>query len=133
MSKILIVEDDRISLALLHKILKEMGHTTYLAKTGEEGWNLCQSVRPELVITDILLPQVDGITLIQRIRSHPQLNSIPIILISGVYKGSAFQADVKNLEIEAYLPKPIDPKKLKIEVTRALSKKEPDENANHSQ
>ncbi|HDJ24436.1 MAG TPA: response regulator, partial [Candidatus Aminicenantes bacterium] len=81
---------------------------------------------------DILLPQGDGLTLTQRIKSHPQLKNIPIILISGVYKGSAFQADVKNLAIEAYLPKPIDHQKLKKEVKRILIKNTSDEKANHS-
>jgi len=132
LSKVLIIEDDRVSLAILHKILKDMGHTTYLAKTGEEGWNLCLSVEPDLVVADILLPQGDGLTLTQRIKSHPQLKNIPIILISGVYKGSAFQADVKNLAIEAYLPKPIDHQKLKKEVKRILIKNTSDEKANHS-
>lgn len=120
MSKIVIIEDDRISLALLHKILKDMGHTTYLAKTGEEGWNLCLSIKPDLIIADILLPQVDGLALAQRIKTHPRLSHIPIILVSGVYKGSAFQADIQKLEVDAYLPKPIDAQKLKLEVNRLL-------------
>jgi len=131
LSKIVIIEDDRISLALLHKILKDMGYTTYLAKTGEEGWNLCLSIKPDLIIADILLPQVDGLALAQRIKTHPRLSHIPIILVSGVYKGSAFQADIQKLEVDAYLPKPIDTQKLKQEVTRLLHPGETKGNDSH--
>lgn len=81
MSQILLIEDDPFYREFLQAILTEGGFTVHLANNGREGLRLCQSQKIDLVITDIIMPEMDGLETILELgsSSHPT----PIIAISG--------------------------------------------------
>lgn len=83
MSTILIVEDNEKNLKLLRDILCHQGHQTLEAVTGSEGVRLAQAHRPDLVLMDIQLPDIDGIEVLQRLRADPELRSLRILAVSA--------------------------------------------------
>ena len=83
--KILLIEDDLQFQSFVEEVLKAEGYQVFLAENGVQGSHMMKEVIPDLIITDLLMPQKDGVRLITEIRSsHPK---IPIIAMSG---GSSF-------------------------------------------
>ena len=81
MARILIIDDDSAVLEILEEILKIEGHETFTACDGQEGMKLCHKQQPDLVITDIIMPEKEGIETILEIRRY--YPEIKIIAISG--------------------------------------------------
>ena len=81
---ILIIDDDPDDLRLLEKILSESGKfNTTLAEGGTEGWKAIQTSPPDAVILDLFMPEMDGFTILEKLRSSPALREIPTLLITG--------------------------------------------------
>jgi CheY-like chemotaxis protein len=75
--------DDSISIRTLHKsILSNAGYNVALAADGNEAWQILMSRSVDLVVADILMPNMDGFELTRRIRSDPRLQRLPVILVS---------------------------------------------------
>lgn len=81
--QILVVEDSVIFQATIADLLRSRGHRVVLASNGAEGLERAESVRPDLVITDIEMPRMDGLQLIRALRGREALRRIPIITLSG--------------------------------------------------
>ncbi len=83
--EVLIIDDNVNDLRLLAKILQEGGrYQPILAEGGEKGWNLLLQRRPHAVILDLFMPDLDGFTFLERLRTTPELRDIPVVVISGV-------------------------------------------------
>ena len=123
---ILIVEDDRHILKLLQFHCEKAGYQTATAKSGDEGLRLVQSMRPDLVILDLMLPGLDGLEVCRQIRQDPQLKAIPVVMLTA--KGEEMDR-VVGLEVGAddYVTKPFSPRELLLRVKAVLrrSKGEP--------
>ena len=84
---ILLVEDDPDSQEMLSLILTDEGFSVITAEDGQQALNLIACASPDLVITDIEMPNLDGIELIKRLRTHPQCHHVPIVVMSAVDSG----------------------------------------------
>jgi DNA-binding response OmpR family regulator len=117
--RILLVEDDAILAETLAEILTGHHCIVDIAEDGEIGWNKSQSNEYNLILLDVMLPKLDGISLCRRLRSHN--NSVPILLITALDTSSD---KVKGLDAGAddYVVKPIDPPELMARI-RALSRR----------
>ncbi len=83
--KVLIIDDNADDLRLLAKTLQGGGrYQPILAQGGEKGWNLLLQHRPHAVILDLFMPDLDGFTFLERLRTTPELREIPVVVISGV-------------------------------------------------
>jgi len=83
--EVLIIDDNADDLRLLAKTLQEGGrYQPILAQGGEKGWNLLLQRRPHAVILDLFMPDLDGFTFLERLRTTPELREIPVVVISGV-------------------------------------------------
>lgn len=105
--QILLVEDHPINARLILTYLKKLGYKVSWAKNGEVMWQMLQKSIPALILMDIHLPDVDGLTLTQQLRSNPSYQSIPIVAQTAM----AMKGDrEKCLEAGAtdYLTKPIN-------------------------
>ncbi len=119
MSTILIVEDNDKNMKLLRDILQHKGHATLEATTAEEGVQLAVRHRPDLVLMDIQLPGMDGITALRQIREQPVLDAVPVIAVSA----SVMPEDQRNIVdsgFDAYLTKPVSLKAFLAVVERFL-------------
>lgn len=102
---ICIVEDDRNIREIENFALKNCGYTTAEAENAKEFWKICESKVPKLVLLDIMLPDEDGITVLEKIRQKPELKKVPVILVTA--KGDEMDK-VKGLDAGAddYIAKP---------------------------
>lgn len=91
--KVVIVDDNPITLKLIRSILQQ--REKYLIRSapdGKKGLELIQKEKPALVITDIMMPEVDGLSLLRELRKQPETQSLPVILLTA--KGSG--EDIKE-------------------------------------
>ncbi len=82
-AKILAIDDDSMALELIEAVLKPEGYKVLKATGGEEGLALAQRERPALVILDLLMPEVDGFTVVERMRAEPATAGIPIVILTS--------------------------------------------------
>jgi PAS domain S-box-containing protein len=116
---ILVVEDSASQAASLQRILLADGYRVHLARNGVEGLEMARALRPALVITDILMPGMDGFELCGRIKDDSTLAGIPVILLTSLND----PADViRGLEYRAdnFITKPYDAKYLQSRVRHML-------------
>jgi DNA-binding response OmpR family regulator len=93
--KILIVEDNRDSRDILSKLLRMSGYEVVSASDGETGYELAINHKPDLIITDINMPKMDGIQFVRRLRTNMALAQTPVLVVT------AFGASVAREAVEA--------------------------------
>jgi two-component system cell cycle response regulator DivK len=106
MSTILIVEDNERNMKLVRDILQHHGHATLEAATGAEGVRLALTQRPDLILMDIQLPDIDGITALARIRTDPALATTPVLAVSASVMPDDQQRIIAS-GFDAYVTKPL--------------------------
>jgi two-component system cell cycle response regulator DivK len=119
MSTILIVEDNEKNMKLVRDILQHKGHATLEATTGEEGVRLAIGNQPDLILMDIQLPGMDGISALLRIREEPALDAVPVVAVSASVMPDD-QRHIVSSGFDAYLTKPISLKPFLALVDRFL-------------
>ena len=120
-SKVLIVDDDNGIRKLLGRFLEREGYTAIEAENGLEGVETAKKEQPDLIIMDVMMPQMDGLTAARLIKFYKPLSEVPIIFLT------AKDAD-KEIELaeatraEAYITKPFDVRQV-IEVVKSIFEK----------
>jgi signal transduction histidine kinase len=105
--KVLIVEDSADTLALLRTIFAQQGAHVSTATTAAEALSLLKSTTPDIIVSDIGMPDTDGFELLQKIRELPELENIPAIAISG-YASEADRKQALGVGYRALMAKPVD-------------------------
>jgi DNA-binding response OmpR family regulator len=83
MPKILVVEDTQDTRELLHLYFRMAGFDVVLAADGSQGLYMIASEKPDVIITDVCMPDMDGIEMIKQLRSEPETASIPIMVFTA--------------------------------------------------
>ncbi len=117
--RILIIEDQEDNRAILRDLLSQAGYELIEAVDGEEGVELAQSERPDLILMDIQLPLIDGYEATRRIKAKPELKSIPIIAVTS-YALSGDEAKARAAGCDGYVTKPFSPRDLLAKVRAYL-------------
>ena len=119
---ILIVEDDPINRILLSTCLHEEGHTIRTTENGRQALDLLQSEHFDLVLLDLLMPEMDGFDVLKWIKARPDLRNLLVIVVSAE---EDMKSIVRCIEMGAndYLPKPCEPTLLKTRVKTILAMK----------
>lgn len=117
--KILIADDESDILEIIGFNLDKEGFITFTAKDGNDAINKAQQIQPDLIILDVMMPYKNGIEVCTILRQHPNLNEVPIILLTAI---NDEQTHIKGLESGAddYVNKPISPKVLVSRVKSLL-------------
>ena len=124
MSTILIVEDNEKNMKLVRDILQHQGHTTLEAVTGADGVRLALERRPDLVLLDIQLPDIDGIAVLSQIRAEPALDAMPVLAVSASVMPDEQQKIVSS-GFDAFITKPIQLQQFRETVQRMLREGRP--------
>jgi CheY-like chemotaxis protein len=118
-SRILVVEDQPDVAQLIEVVLKGEGHTVAIAADGAQGLMMSRDWKPDLILMDIMLPGVDGGTLISRLRQEPETVDLPIIAMSA---SRTLRDRSDELQADALLSKPFDVDALLVQVQFLLSR-----------
>jgi CheY-like chemotaxis protein len=105
---ILIVEDVPNVLELLEVTLRFKGYAVITARNGEEALAALSKTRPALIITDILMPKMDGYAFVQKLRLNPETRSIPVVFLSATYVTPEDKQFALSLGAARFMEKPID-------------------------
>lgn len=120
--RILIIEDTP---AVSHYMMRQLSpdYSFYFALTGDEGLEKAKNIVPDLIITDIMMPGMDGLELCRQVRESELLNHIPVIMVTA--KASS-EDRLKGLEAgaDAYLEKPFRADELKVRVEKLLEQRQ---------
>lgn len=120
MSTILIVEDNEKNMKLVRDILQHDGYVTLEAVTGREGARLAAEARPDLVLMDIQLPDIDGIAVLREIRADPALDAVPVLAVSASVMPDEQQKIISS-GFDGFITKPIQLKLFREAVRRCLA------------
>ena len=123
MAVILIVDDHEANRELLTTLLGYENHQTVEASDGAEGLERARAVRPDLIITDILMPTMDGYEFTHNLRADPALAAIPVIFYSAHYLMHEARALAERCRVDYVVPKPVEPQELLRTVNAALGLK----------
>lgn len=107
-SRVLVIDDDPIARDLIYRHLSKEGFRVFTASSGEEGLHLAEILRPEAITLDILMPSMDGWTVLSRLKADPELADIPVVIATMVENRNMGFA----LGAADYLLKPIDRQRL---------------------
>lgn len=121
MNKILVIDDDSAINELIKINLELIGYKVIQAPDGTKGFALAKQDLPNAIILDVMMPEVDGFTVAQRIRQNPTTKNIPILMLTAL---SQINEKVKgfDLGVDDYLTKPFEMDELKVRI-RALLKR----------
>jgi DNA-binding response OmpR family regulator len=103
--KILVTDDDPQVLLLSATLLRKEGYEVYEATTGEACLEAARAHRPDMILLDVMLPDMTGIEVCRRIKTDEELRRIFVILVSGVLVSSEYQADGLNVGADGYMVK----------------------------
>jgi len=110
--KILIAEDDKDSRELLSWLLQKLGYQVVATENGKEAWEAYRRGRFRLVISDLLMPDIDGLQLVRKIRAQKQAKYTYIILITALI-GKKDYLEGMDAGADDFVTKPFDPDELK--------------------
>ncbi|ACK67627.1 response regulator receiver protein [Rippkaea orientalis PCC 8801] len=115
--KILIIDDEPSILAVVQVSLEILGNWEVLtASTGKDGLEQAKSQQPDIILLDVMMPDLDGLTVLKELRADPMTQNLGVILLTG--KGQLLnEADYYSLKITGIIPKPFDPLTLVEKIT----------------
>ena len=119
---LLVVEDVPDTLQLLDVTLTFKGYRVVTARNGNEALAAIQKERPAIIITDILMPQMDGFSLVHRLRLNPDTRGIPVIFLSATYVTPEDKEFAAAIGVTRFLEKPIVIEELLKTVAELLSR-----------
>ena len=116
---IMVVDDDDEVRLLIMRILQIEGYRQIGAASGVEAHQRALEDTPDLILMDIGMPRMDGLTTLWKMREHPELAHVPVVIISA-YDSYDLRGEAASAGCQGYLTKPIDPADLRAMVKRVL-------------
>ena len=118
---VMVVEDNEKNRKLMRVVLKAKGYNIIEAATGEEALNLLKNQKPDIILMDIQLPGIDGLTLIKQIKASVITKDIPIIAVTA-YAMKGDEQKILDTGCDAYVSKPINTQELPLIVEKYIKK-----------
>ena len=131
MAKILVVEDNALNIKLFCDLLTAHGHETEPVTDSRDALEAARAFHPDLVITDIQLPHLTGIELMQQLRADEQLRDVPIMAVTA-YAAAGDDERFRAAGAQAYVSKPISVMRFAETVDQLLEGGRLVEGSNHS-
>jgi CheY-like chemotaxis protein len=119
-AKILVADDDAATRQMLELLLQDEGYEVLLARNGMEVVQQVESQAPDLVLLDLMMPEMDGYEALNALRESGRLRSMPILVVSA-RSIPIYQEISKNLGAVEHIVKPFVPEELLVKVREALS------------
>jgi CheY-like chemotaxis protein len=120
LAKILVCDDEKDVVELISFLLEKDGYNVVTAKNGREALDVVGKEIPDLILLDVMMPEMDGYTVQTRLQEDPKTKAIPIIILTA--KGQMRDVFAMSSNVVAYMEKPFDPKSLRTKIQESLSK-----------
>ena len=121
MKKVLVIEDNKEILENTAEILELSNYNVFTAENGRIGIEKALADKPDLILCDIMMPELDGYGVLHMVQSHPQLQHTPFIFLTAKTDPSEVRKGM-SLGADDYIPKPFDPTDLLTAVEGRLKK-----------
>ncbi len=118
--RVLVVDDDPVILELLRINFEIEGFEVFSASDGQEGLERARADRPDVVLSDIMMPRLDGLQFLARLRDDPATAGVPVVLLSAKAQNAEVQRGLA-LGADDYVTKPFDPLELIDRVNAVLA------------
>ena len=105
MPTILVVDDTALAREAVAKLLEFEGFTVLRAEHGRDAWAMMYEHKPDLVVLDLMMPDMDGFTLLQMIRDSIRWRNLPVIVLTGYTDQDVFVERTRELKIQDSIPK----------------------------
>jgi len=119
---VLIVDDDADICQLLSLMLTMSGYQPLVALDGLDAWQQIQQAPPDLIILDVMMPRMDGLTLCKKLRREADTADLPVIMLSGKAHPEAIEEGLRA-GADCYLTKPMEMKELRQEMGTLLERR----------
>lgn len=123
--KILIVDDEKDIRILVSQILGDENYKIYFASNGREAIESANENSPDLLILDLMMPEIDGVEVCRRLKQNKDTKKIPVIMLTAK-TGVADKIEGFVIGADEYITKPFDPSKLETTVEKVLRRAEKD-------
>ncbi|MBZ5593230.1 MAG: response regulator [Acidobacteriia bacterium] len=120
MVRILLVEDDEMSRELLSRRLKKLGYTVFAAVNGLDGFHAARAEIPDVILMDLCMPELDGISAIRKLRADDTTSAIPIIALTALASPSDVQKAI-DAGCNQYETKPVHMDRLAGKINAVLT------------
>jgi DNA-binding response OmpR family regulator len=107
-ARILSIEDDAEMRGLIQLILERKGHRVIGVKHGEAGLELLKSLKPDVLLLDLMLPDINGWEIYRQMKADEEMATVPVIIVSAKNEGQDAAEGYKILEHDRYLQKPFE-------------------------
>lgn len=121
MARVLLVDDEPMLRMALRQFLEFAGHAVDEAHDGDEALGLARRVRPDIVVSDVLMPHRDGMSLCRELKADPQLCGVPFLFITARHTQPEIAREIERIA-DGCVTKPFEPDHLLAAIERAVQK-----------
>ncbi len=121
MAKVLVIDDSPSQLANQQRILQNAGHLTLIADGGQRGIDLAESEQPDIILMDVVMPDINGFQATRKLSRNPATENIPIIMVTTKDQATD-KVWAQRQGAAGYLVKPVEAKSLLAEIERVLGR-----------
>lgn len=118
-AKVLVVDDDDSYCTIIRELLIRHGYCVLVAYSADDALEIMQRERPDLILTDIMMPEVDGLSFIRRLRATPLHSGIPTIVVSALVMARE-RAEAAQAGADAFVAKPFSINQLRATIDAVL-------------
>jgi two-component system, OmpR family, response regulator VicR len=121
--QIVCIEDEPEMIELVRLILNRQGFTVHGALGGQEGLEKVASIKPDLILLDLMMPEMDGWQVFQTLRVNPETSDIPVIIVTAKAQSIDKVLGLHIAKVDDYITKPFGPQELVQSVQRVLERR----------
>ena len=105
MSTVLVIDDTTLARESVARLLEYEGFQTIKASNGKEGWSTLYAATPDLILLDLMMPQMDGVTFLRMLRRSDRWRLLPVIVLTGASDNDVLITQARELGIQELIPK----------------------------
>ncbi|MFH2103138.1 MAG: response regulator [Chloroflexota bacterium] len=124
LKRILCIEDEQEMIDLIRLILNRRGYEVHGAYGGKEGLDLIRTLKPDLILLDLMMPDMDGWEVYQQMKADETLREIPVIVVTAKAQSIDKVLGLHIAKVDDYIAKPFSPQELLESVEKILEKKQ---------
>jgi CheY-like chemotaxis protein len=123
MAKVLIIDDNQQLLRMHQKILQFSGHEVHTATDGKGGFEKAKSEKPSIILLDIMMPEMDGLEVLEKLKEDQSTKNIPVLILSNLSDEEHAQESVKKGAEKYFIKGDSDPSQIADEIKAILGEK----------